>query len=305
MKTIKFDETEIEKERGVILEEVRSSDNDMISKAFEFSGEHLYTGTAYKNTVLGKVADVEAITAQTLQDYYKENYIIDNAILTVISNDEEIAEVIHMTIALALNEMGEGFVNKNIWIPLTKVADAHGNSGKFDQMSIFINYKIDKLNLKESLQLELLGNILFEPFTGRVWNRLREELGLCYGCGGYISEAAKTDDIIMGYIFTSPENKEQAQMEMVKVIKELFVERNITEKEMKMAKIKMETSRVFIEATDKRAARMTRSFVKHGHIVCDSDEMQYINIIDINEVEKAIDRFKDIFTGDYTVISYL
>ena len=304
MKTLKFDSVEIEKERGVILEEVRSSDNDMLSKAFEFSGEQLYTGTAYKNTVLGKVADVEAITAQTLQDYYKENYLIDNAILTIISSDEEIAEAIHMTIALALNEMGEGFINKN-WAPLTKVPDAHGNSGKFDQMSIFINYKMDKLNLKESLQLELLGNILFEPFTGRVWNRLREELGLCYGCGGYISEAAKTDDVIMAYIFTAPENKDQAQIEMVKIIKGLFEERNVTEKEMKMAKIKMETSRVFSEATDKRAAIMTRSYIKHGYIVSDCDEMQYISNIDLNEIEKAIDRFKDIFTGDYTVISYL
>ena len=74
----------IERERSVILEEKRENEARPLGKVFEWLADGMLpAGHPYKHPVIGHVADIEAVTAQTLRDWHRTHYGPANAVVVV------------------------------------------------------------------------------------------------------------------------------------------------------------------------------------------------------------------------------
>jgi zinc protease len=79
-----FDPTELGRERDVVFEEMRlSEDNPRSSLGLQLYSL-LYQGHPYGRPVLGDAADLRAATRETLRGYYKRHYVPENMTLVVV-----------------------------------------------------------------------------------------------------------------------------------------------------------------------------------------------------------------------------
>src|SRR5690349_23128465 len=69
-----FDETEIDKERKEVLDEIHAQEDNLTSVAFRLFSETLYRKHPYRMDVLGTPGSVKAMTRAVLADYYRKKF---------------------------------------------------------------------------------------------------------------------------------------------------------------------------------------------------------------------------------------
>ncbi len=90
-----FPEKEIEKERAVIIEEIKSYKDSPSDQVFDDFEEMLFTGTPLSMPVLGKIPMLKKIDRNIVLDYYRKAFIPENMYLTISADFEE-EEVLEM-----------------------------------------------------------------------------------------------------------------------------------------------------------------------------------------------------------------
>jgi len=84
-----FPEKEIEKERTVVLEEIKSYKDSPADQIFDDFEEKLFEGTALSMPVLGKSSTLRKITREDLLSYYHTRFVPGNMCFTIAADIEE------------------------------------------------------------------------------------------------------------------------------------------------------------------------------------------------------------------------
>ena len=82
----KFPEEEVERERGVILAEIRSSKDSVEDFSFKKINEVAFKKSSLRYDVAGLDENVKSFTKKELYDYYKKYYIPNNSLITMVSS---------------------------------------------------------------------------------------------------------------------------------------------------------------------------------------------------------------------------
>ena len=91
-----FPEEEIDKERGVILAEIRSSKDNIEDISFKRVNEAAFEKSALRFDVAGLDKNVKGFNRNELYQYYKKYYVPNNSLITMVSSlshDEAIKEI--------------------------------------------------------------------------------------------------------------------------------------------------------------------------------------------------------------------
>ena len=117
----KFPEEEVEKERGVILAEIRSSKDSVEDFSFKKINEVAFKQSALRYDVAGLDENVKSFTRKELYQYYKKYYIPNNALITMVSSlsHEEAFEEISKHLGVSKDTI-RGWIKKET-IPYYKV----------------------------------------------------------------------------------------------------------------------------------------------------------------------------------------
>ena len=84
----KLPEEEVDKERGVILAEIRSSKDSVEDFSFKRINEVAFEHSALKYDVAGLDENVKNFTRDQLYSYYKKYYVPNNSLITMVSSRE-------------------------------------------------------------------------------------------------------------------------------------------------------------------------------------------------------------------------
>lgn len=84
-----FPEKEIEKEKGVVIEEINSYKDSPADDVYDRFEEMLFSGHPLGRSILGTVASVKKITSSELSDFVAVNFTPDRMVLSVVANYEE------------------------------------------------------------------------------------------------------------------------------------------------------------------------------------------------------------------------
>jgi zinc protease len=87
MRNLDFDAAKVESERGVVYSERRSSvDNDNFGTLIEQMTATAYVAHPYQIPVIGWPSDIEGWTVADLQDYYRQYYAPNNAVMFIVGD---------------------------------------------------------------------------------------------------------------------------------------------------------------------------------------------------------------------------
>ncbi len=198
-----FDPAEIEKEKGVVCEEILMVEDSPEDIAHENLSALFYEGDPLAKPILGTKESVMAFTREGLLSYMGRHYMPDNIVIALAGNLPE-----HDALLALLERYFSGYGSGGKREPKLINKPAGGRrfqSIKKDIEQIHICMGLPGVSLDAQAQYPLfvLSNALGGSMSSRLFQKIREQRGLaysiysypsCYGSTGYFALYAGTGD---------------------------------------------------------------------------------------------------------------
>ncbi len=174
-----FREEDINKEKGVILAELRSGKDDVEDLSFQKVNEIAFDESPLKIDVIGKESVIKNIQRDEILEYYKAHYTPNNTVITVVSNYDH--EHVRVLIEKYFGQWKKKLLNKKQALfekNKDKIKRTHKNN--MEQSTIVYLYTFNDLNKAEELALRVLNHKFGESSNSILFRELREDKGLAY-----------------------------------------------------------------------------------------------------------------------------
>ncbi|MBA3319166.1 MAG: insulinase family protein [Gemmatimonadales bacterium] len=178
-------ESDLEPERNVILEEINGVEDAPDDLVFELHAAALWPDHPYGYSILGTPDTLAGITAADLRCLHQTGYYRGNCVVAVAGN------VDHGRVLEALGREGwfEGSAPEWARPPIPMVPAARGRSLQEDRDTAqsHVVFGTDTFPLKDPRRfaLAILTNVFGGGMSSRLFQRVREELGLAYAVFAY------------------------------------------------------------------------------------------------------------------------
>ena len=175
-----FNKTTLDKEKLVVLEEKRGSEDDKESIIMEKFDKFICNGPI-ANSIIGTTKSIKSIKIEEIQEFYNQYYKSENMLVVLTGplniNVKEIASLFGKNV--------ESFKKskrvKNLHNELKKKT----HTGNVQQSTIYIAYKAIPVTHKDAFILAFMNKFFGEDMDSRLFQSLRQKYGLCYGAGGF------------------------------------------------------------------------------------------------------------------------
>jgi predicted Zn-dependent peptidase len=212
-------EEEIEREKGVIIEEINLYEDTPYRKISDYFEALLYKNNPLGFEITGTKKTVTSFTRQTFLDYINNLYHPKNAVLVVagglnkIQNSKFKSQNDNAKIKNYLKIIEEkfgGWTNgeKASFIPVEENQDKPQifvKTKKTEQTHFCLGYRAFSFNEERKYALSLLAAILGGGMSSRLFIEVRERKGLCYyistdkeqyaDCGYIVTQAGVSNDL--------------------------------------------------------------------------------------------------------------
>ncbi len=271
-----FDEVELEKERGVILQEIAMTNDTPDDIIFDYFQETAFPKQALGRSILGPVANIKKFNSDAFSDYIGKQY-----------NYENIAVVA----AGAIKETDLVKWSKKYFTKLGSNKIATPEVGKYQGGEFKKEKKLEQVNLvmgfeglsylhEDYYTAQILAMILGGGMSSRLFQEVRENRGLAYSI--YAFNSSYRDSGLFGiYAGTTPEKAKElidtTKNEIEKICKK------ISDKEIQRVRTQFQAGLLMAkESTSSRMQKLGSDILALGHIVSDREIIR-----DVLRVEKA------------------
>ena len=181
-----FAPDELEKERRVVMEELAMIADFPSQQVEVLLDETVWPDQPLGRDVAGTEATVKALSRETALDYFRRQYVPNNAVVSVAGavDPQEVAG----RIACALSEWCPGAPGG--WFPAVDSQHEPRVAIKYkatEQAHLSLAVRGLPLQHPDRYALSLLSVILGEGMSSRLVQELRERRGLCYDVHSYLS----------------------------------------------------------------------------------------------------------------------
>lgn len=194
-----FDEEELEKERGVILAEIKTSKDDIEDLSFKRINEVAFEKAALKYEISGSEDSVISFKKEDLTEFYRNFYTPDNAIITLVTSleHEDALEIIkrHFVCWNGKTKQKRTCIKEK-----NKECTKVTYKRDIEQSTITYLFTFHEINKEEELPLKILNHKLGESANSILFRELRENRGLVYDVYTHMDMSTNIKTL---YIFTS------------------------------------------------------------------------------------------------------
>lgn len=183
-----FPDTEIEKERGVIVQEIGMTNDTPDDLVFDLYQETAYPGQSLGAPILGTAEIVEAMTKQTMFDYVSQFYTPSKLVLSASGNLDH-----DHFVAMAEKHFTDLPTDKPQHIEAAAYQGGEIRTEKdLEQSHIVFGFKSIKKSHDKYYAAVLLSTILGGGMSSRLFQEVREKRGLVYST--YAGHTSYVDD---------------------------------------------------------------------------------------------------------------
>jgi len=199
---------DLDLERGVVLEEISTVDDTPEDLIFELQAQQIWGDHPYGYSVLGTRDTVRDMTAAALRRHHDETYVRSNIVIAAVGNVEHARFVDRLA----------GF--------FAAVAEGHRNGGFAPPPQATVHHGVVERNTAQThivmgtrtfghadprrYAMILLSNAFGGGMSSRLFQRVREELGLAYSIYAYQS-FYRHGGVAGIYVGTRPDWADRAQ----------------------------------------------------------------------------------------------
>lgn len=245
-----FDPAEMEKEKGVVLEEISMAEDTPEDVAGELIMLAKYGDQPIARPILGSSASVGGFSRQDLLTYYQAMYRPENAVLSLAGNYDW-DHVLALTEKYLGAWSAEGYSRPDF---VTNVVPPTTLNREKDIEQVHICLGYPGLNQwdERNYDLALLNSVFGGSMSSRLFQKIREESGLAYSVYSY--PGVYTDcGLLTVYAGTNPENAVRVA-EMLREEAARMARDGLTQREFTMGREQLKAG--FILGQESTSARM-------------------------------------------------
>lgn len=282
----KFAEEDIEKEKKVVIEEIKMSNDNPEDMLMDLHSLASFGEDSIALPILGYVDTVQSFTRDMLIQYVDSYYIPENSVISICGKFD--VKTIEKTIEKFFGKWNS--TNKKItnYSSPVIINDNLFQNKKIEQLHISLGIPGIEVGNDDIYPLMLLNTILGGGASSILFQKIREELGMCYSIYSYISSYINCGMI---YIYTSL-NPNCAVDAINYIKKELY---NFSKEEIsheKLIKLKEQLKATFIlglESTSSRMFRNGRMALFLNKIISPRDIMVKIDSVNKNQLTEVME----------------
>jgi len=203
-----FPKDEIEKERGVILAEIRTINDDIEDLSFKRVNEIGFIYSPLREDTIGNENIIKRVTRKQLVDFYNRYYLPNNSFISIVSPFEH-EDIINMVNKCFGSWTKKKFEKKKIIYEHHQFVKEISYKKEIEQSTILYLYTFNGLSKDEELALRILNYKFGESSNSILFRELREERGLSYDVYTHLDTSNNVKTL---YIYTSvaEENVDEA-----------------------------------------------------------------------------------------------
>lgn len=274
----RFDQSDVDTERGVILEEIgmyQDTPDDLCAERLFAS---VYPGSSLGRPILGKPATLQTLTGEMLRDYRATHYLPQN---TVVSISGSFPEGVLDALKERFSSLTPGKVptyRKAVYKPTLTL-----KRKSTEQNHITIAFPGLSYLSPRRFSLQLLSSILGGGMSSRLFQEVREQRGLCYSVYSY--GAGHEDTGLFNIYVALGRETEQAALQTIRAVVDRFVQDGAEVDELERAREQSKANVLMgMESTQSRMSHMGRSLLFSGEILTPEDIIEAYDSVTQDDV---------------------
>ena len=282
VKNPRLDTDDIELEKGIIKEEIAMYEDEPEDICSDTFYETVWKDSMLGSNILGTVETVDAVTKERLSAHMDKFYVPERTVISLSGNfDKDTAIEI-------IREYFSDAVNTEFHLNPT---GAEFNPGivtvkkNFTQNQLILGFKGVPAGTKKREIALLISSILGDTPSSRLFQQIRENLGLVYSVGTSCISYLKSGvfNVFMGL---NEKSEEKAIRETIKIILELAD--TVTEKDLARAKEQAVTEFVMgLENLSSHASRNGRNLLLYNKEIGEDEVIKNIRAITLEDVRET------------------
>jgi len=270
-------------EKGVVIEEINmyeDTPDDLIHDVF---AQHMWQGNSMASPILGTLDSVNSFERQDVIEFYHKSYVPDNMVVSVAGNvdKEKIKDMVEKYMQPQNKEKAKlSQITPASYTPFTNLVEKDTEQVQICMGVPSISYHDDKRYIQN-----VMNNILGGGVSSRLFQTMREELGLAYSVYSYPSLYSDTGSYSI-YIGTSPAKVSIFFNEFSQEFKK-FIYEGVTEEEVQRTQQQIKASIYLgMESVMNRMSRLGKSLIMYGEVIPSEEVIEQILKVDKNDVQQ-------------------
>lgn len=274
---------ELDRERGVILEEISMNEDTPDDLVLDLLAEAYYGKSAYGRTILGSSDNVKRFNKDDILKYKSEMYAPDNAVIAMAGD-------ISFERACALVEKyfsswgGKSKKREKI------ISPARNSLVKYkpiEQVHLALTFPGLKINDPDADALQLINLILGGGMSSRLFLEIREKSGLAYSVYSYGSAYAECGNISV-YAGVNEKNVLAAYEKILSEIRRLKKD-GITDEEFSKGREQIKSSLMFSqESTSSQMLLYGKNLLMTNNVFSFEEKLNKINSLTMDDISRVL-----------------
>lgn len=282
----KFLTEDIEKEKGVIIEEIKMSEDSPEDVLMDLHSSAIWGNDSLSLPILGTEQTVKSFHREQIVEYISSHYIPENSVISISGNfDSKVVEKL-------VEKYFGNWNSSNKKITSYSKPDILTNNlykkKSIEQLHLSLGIPGIQSGKDELYTLLLLSNVFGGGASSILFQKIREEKGLCYSIYSYISSFRNTGIIS---IYTSLNIQYAADaLCMIKDEMDKFIQNGISDEKLLKAKEQLKGSYILgLESTSSRMFNNGKSVLFLNRINKPKDIIEKINNINRNKLVEVME----------------
>lgn len=280
-----FDSSELERERGVVIQEIGQSLDTPDDLVFDHLLEAAYPGQAMGRTILGTVDTVNGFDRDALRTYMGERYHAPGMVLAAAGAIDH-ADLV----ALGREHFSEmPTARSNGAEPAKFTGGERRETRELEQAHVALAFEGPAYGDEDYYAAQIFSSVLGGGMSSRLFQEVREKRGLAYSVFAYSWSFADTG--IMGvYAGTAPDDLAKLMPVVADEISKLG--KDVTEAEVARARAQMKAGLLMgLESSSSRAEQIARQYAVHGRVLPTDEMIAKVDQVDAAAVRRFASRF--------------
>lgn len=213
----KFDKKEMDRERGVIIEEINMYEDNPLMHIEDVFEDLFYRGTVLGRNIAGPRENIRRMSRSALYSYYRRYYYNGNAIIAVAGKFDQ-SKILKLLSRYFPVQKPAARVRIKKISPVKQSKPAIDIVfKKSEQVQMMLGFPNVAATDKRYFTTQVLANILGGNMSSRLFLEIRERRGLCYS----IHSAAQGYEDVGGLVIHAGLNKEKMSEALAAIKEEL------------------------------------------------------------------------------------
>ncbi len=274
--------SDFEVERQVIIEEINMYEDSPDELIHDMFARKFWEGHNLGNSILGTTESIEAMDRKELYNYYRQYYVPGNMIISVAGNVDPLRVKDYLEEKL---EQYGGPVPAGIQVPpVLNLPFIQLVPKDVEQLQICLGLPGLSHHDEDRFTLNVMNSILGGGMSSRLFQKLREELGLAYSVYSYPASYSDTGMFSI-YTGTNPNRIDEFCHNLHEQIR-MFAEQGVTDEEVSRTQKLMKSSlSLGLESVMNRMTRIGKAVMMYDYIMTPEEVIDRIYAVDAGMVK--------------------